>query len=197
VDRNEDPVAPWDTPEFKAKRGTNTEDENKRQEVEKLFEELSKQYTMAAKDIVTQAIKQAVSVPEPKLKGKKADQIIVDEVLDWDDPTKDIRAAKKQMEAEAAGKIIPRYESHVMDGMRVLTHAKERCQGRNCVIHNPSDHHMRGWEKRFHQPSQQTIRVCKHGLGHPDPDDVAYWQQIAHRRISTKHECDGCCTPKN
>lgn len=146
MDRNEDPVAPWDTPEFKAKRGTNTEDENKRQEVETLFD----------------TIKQAVSLPPP--------------VIDWDALT-------------------PKYERHEMDGVNVLTHTLSKCQGRKCVIHNPSDHHMRGWPKRFHQPTQQTARVCKHGLGHPDPDDVAYWQQIAHRRISTKHECDGCCTP--
>lgn len=182
MERNEDPVAPWDTPEFKAKR-----------ETEDRLDRLTKEYLELANKTMEQSIKQAVTLPppvidwdklrtEPRMDGIKAGPIAMDEVADF---------SSKQLFDK------PRYETHEMDGVNVLTHVVERCQGRNCVVHNPSDHHMRGWPKRFHQPSQQTSRVCKHGLGHPDPDDVAYWQQIAHRRISTKHECDGCCTPKN
>jgi hypothetical protein len=30
-------------------------------------------------------------------------------------------------------------------------------------------------------------RICPHGVGHPDPDDVF--------ATDTVHGCDGCCTP--
>jgi hypothetical protein len=43
-------------------------------------------------------------------------------------------------------------------------------------------------------------RICPHGVGHPDPDDLAYRISIAKKMgKDTKylgiHGCDGCCTP--
>lgn len=182
---HENPVAPWEDPKFKAKLEDTKENVAKRKEIEKRLDELTKkaaeyrakepfgpQITISGFNITTGSI----TIDEPS--------------IDWDG----LRTSRKPISGK--DKPIPTYETHVMDGVNVLTHPIERCKGRNCVIHNPSDHHMRDWPKRFHQPSQQTARVCKHGVGHPDPDDVAYWREIEHRRINTSHDCDGCCTPK-
>ena len=60
---------------------------------------------------------------------------------------------------------------------------------KNCVIHNPSRHHMRDWTLVL-RSSGLLERMCEHGVGHPDPDSVAYfnWRQ--------KSDCwgvHGCC----
>jgi hypothetical protein len=36
-------------------------------------------------------------------------------------------------------------------------------------------------------------RLCVHGVGHPDPDSVAYFDRHEVRGIDV-HGCDGCCT---
>lgn len=92
------------------------------------------------------------------------------------------------------------------DGMTFITgtgqilrgvHAASRCAGRPCVIHNPSDHRMRGWPTNFRTGGLFDIkpahmeRMCEHGTGHPDPDDAAFW---ASRGVDVGvHGCDGCC----
>ena len=65
-------------------------------------------------------------------------------------------------------------------------HARGDCIGKHCVIHNPSDHHMRGWPTHWRYDRYMFERICPHGIGHPDPDDPT---------IDTIHGCDGCCTP--
>jgi hypothetical protein len=35
-------------------------------------------------------------------------------------------------------------------------------------------------------------RICPHGIGHPDPDDMAYWKSIGEESMGV-HGCDGCC----
>ena len=85
-------------------------------------------------------------------------------------------------------------EAHQIGDRSVLTHTHDQCVGRNCVIHNPSDHWMRGWEKNYRADTGRVERVCKHGIGHPDPDDVAYWLAIGKTQTAvTTHGCDGCC----
>lgn len=88
-------------------------------------------------------------------------------------------------------------EETMMSGVWVKHHTKDACKGRNCVIHNPSKHLMARWERRFRPDKQTTERVCAHGIGHPDPDDVAYWRSEGRSEKSlTTHGCDGCCTAK-
>jgi hypothetical protein len=36
-------------------------------------------------------------------------------------------------------------------------------------------------------------RICEHGVGHDDPDAVAYMRSKGHTWAGT-HGCDGCCT---
>ena len=35
-------------------------------------------------------------------------------------------------------------------------------------------------------------RVCPHGVGHPDPDDLSF--RAIHGDQDATHGCDGCCT---
>jgi hypothetical protein len=84
-------------------------------------------------------------------------------------------------------------------------HAAELCAGRSCVIHNPSDHHMRDWPMNWRADRHMMERVCPHGVGHPDPDEAAYQKIKAAQTVVGYgqevrtdgdvgvHGCDGCC----
>ena len=74
----------------------------------------------------------------------------------------------------------------------VNIHRAELCQGRHCAIHNPSDHHMRDWSINWRGDKGQIERICVHGVGHPDPDDLAYHVSQGRDWIGI-HGCDGCC----
>lgn len=73
----------------------------------------------------------------------------------------------------------------------VNVHAPEACEGRHCVIHNPSDHPMRDFPTHFREDRQIMERICPHGIGHPDPDDAAF--RASRGDDDTVHGCDGCC----
>lgn len=79
-------------------------------------------------------------------------------------------------------------------GETVLTnvHPQERCEGRPCVLHNPSDHHMRAWPTLFRADKGLMERTCPHGVGHPDPDDMTFHRENARSYLGV-HGCDGCC----
>jgi hypothetical protein len=70
-------------------------------------------------------------------------------------------------------------------------HDPSACQGRNCAWHNPSQHHMRDWPLIWRPYRGRSDRICPHGVGHPDPDDVLDLQALGGGR--TDHVCDGCC----
>lgn len=74
------------------------------------------------------------------------------------------------------------------------THPPEACAGRHCCIHNPSDHHMKDWDYNWREDLNLMERLCPHGVGHPDPDDVAYKRSIGLEHLAV-HGCDGCCIP--
>lgn len=67
-------------------------------------------------------------------------------------------------------------------------HPPERCAGQACVIHNPSDHHMRSWPLVWRGKME---RICPHGIGHPDPDESAYLKSMGYG--GGVHGCDRCC----
>jgi hypothetical protein len=76
-------------------------------------------------------------------------------------------------------------------------HSPAQCEGRGCCIHHPSDHHMKDWPITFRGAGPFDIgppfmeRLCKHGVGHPDPDDVVYYLS---RGVNVGvHGCCGCC----
>jgi hypothetical protein len=74
----------------------------------------------------------------------------------------------------------------------VNVHSPSQCAGENCVIHNPSDHHMRLWPMLWRADRRLMERTCSHGVGHPDPDDFAYWKSVGQEHKGL-HGCDGCC----
>ena len=71
-------------------------------------------------------------------------------------------------------------------------HPVERCAGEACVMHNPSNHHMRDWPTNWRGDRRLMERICPHGVGHPDPDDLAFHERQG-RDGQGVHGCDGCC----
>lgn len=71
-------------------------------------------------------------------------------------------------------------------------HPKSWCEGRPCVIHNPSDHCMRGFPTLWRRDRGIMERTCPHGVGHPDPDDQRFLRSQG-RMHEGIHGCDGCC----
>lgn len=86
----------------------------------------------------------------------------------------------------------------------VKTHGRSACEGQNCCVHNPSDHHMVDWPLSFDMSfGAMGERHCRHGDRHPDPDSVKYMRSVWVARTMTAsqaeagwigtHSCDGCC----
>lgn len=74
----------------------------------------------------------------------------------------------------------------------IWVHDKKDCEGRHCVIHNPSDHNMRDMPLFWRYDRQIMERICKCGVGHPDPDDLAFKESQGHLDTGI-HGCCGCC----
>jgi hypothetical protein len=83
-------------------------------------------------------------------------------------------------------------------------HSWEQCQAgtnptgkhplkrRPCVIHAPTPHHMRSWYLHWRDDRGIFERICEHGTGHPDPDQLDYWKSIG-KEAESIHGCCGCC----
>jgi hypothetical protein len=79
-------------------------------------------------------------------------------------------------------------------GVRV--HHPDACVGTDCVVHHPSDHHMRDWRCVWRGDRGIVERICPdHGVGHPDPDDLAF--RSRHGDADSVHGCCGCCSTKS
>jgi hypothetical protein len=72
-------------------------------------------------------------------------------------------------------------------------HSSRECSGSACTIHRPSDHALRtgrthwrhgGYFLDIKPPHME--RICEHGVGHPDPDEIQLGVGV--------HGCDGCCS---
>lgn len=79
-------------------------------------------------------------------------------------------------------------------------HVEKDCEGHNCCIHNPSDHHMREWPLKWRHIGYggrgHMVRLCAHGVSHPDPDDVAFYRRLFGDDVAedlAEHHCDHCC----
>lgn len=74
-------------------------------------------------------------------------------------------------------------------GQKIVdVHEQWECLGRYCTIHKQSDHKMRGMKQRWRMDRALMERVCSHGVGHPDPDEIGL--EESGRGV---HGCDGCC----
>lgn len=90
-------------------------------------------------------------------------------------------------------------EINMVDGVLLTTHGRAGCAGSSCVIHNPSDHHMASWRRHYRSDRGLMERICVHGVGHPDPDDLAFKASTRgddFARVEGIHGCDGCCQRK-
>lgn len=80
-------------------------------------------------------------------------------------------------------------------------HAKTaECEQHGCTVHNPTDPHHPTWPTRWSREHNAFMRVCPHGVQHPDQDEVAWRRR--HRsewdvERALDHECDGCCSTPN
>jgi hypothetical protein len=89
------------------------------------------------------------------------------------------------------------WDDYVSSGGTVHTRAVCRASRKagapsHCVIHNPSKHKMRDWPMVL-RSSGLIERQCPHGVGHPDPDSVAYLNWCDNDDAWGIHGCDGCC----
>lgn len=72
------------------------------------------------------------------------------------------------------------------------THPEAKCKGRPCVIHNPSDHHMLEWPINLRE-NKLVERICEHGVGHPDPDSVYFFDMIGKGGLGIHCCCENRC----
>lgn len=74
-------------------------------------------------------------------------------------------------------------------------HAKSVCAG-FCPFHNPSNHPLKDAPIHIRGDKMMLVeRICEHGIGHDDPDSVAYFHSKGEMWAGT-HGCDGCCGTK-
>lgn len=81
-----------------------------------------------------------------------------------------------------------------MGGTLLRTHGPVNCADEEvCCIHRPSAHHMATWPQVWRSDRRLMERVCQHGVGHPDPDDLSIRRGVNGAGV---HGCDGCCLRK-
>lgn len=82
-------------------------------------------------------------------------------------------------------------------GQQIMVHSKVDCRGEHCIIHNPSNHSMSTFPTHWRYDRAIIERICPHGIGHPDPDDVEFagnhLSELQMKYYSV-HGCDGCCS---
>lgn len=74
----------------------------------------------------------------------------------------------------------------------VNVHPQTACNGRACPIHNLSDHNMRHLPQHFRTDNGLMERVCTHGIGHPDPDALPFFEEQGIEGMGI-HGCCGIC----
>lgn len=86
-----------------------------------------------------------------------------------------------------------KYDTFEFTNGRAFVHRLERCDmtGR-CAMHSPSDHNMRALPMLLRETTL-IERTCPHGVGHPDPDSLAYFMSNDQHYMAV-HGCDECCS---
>jgi len=85
-------------------------------------------------------------------------------------------------------------EEQQLLNVMVGLHSPNQCAGQVCIIHRPTEGPHRTQLLIWRTDRGIFERICKHGVGHPDPDQNEYWEATGqtHQRM---HGCDGCCHP--
>jgi hypothetical protein len=83
---------------------------------------------------------------------------------------------------------------YLANGLLTNVHPASACakQSWGCWIHNPLPHALSHAPVVWRSDRQFAERICEHGIGHPDPQDVLYNRRVLGRDIAV-HGCDGCC----
>lgn len=81
------------------------------------------------------------------------------------------------------------------DGRVLEVHPPWKCLDEPCCIHNPSAHPLRHAPLYWREDRAIIERICPHGIGHPDPDDLTFRLQHGTLFGAGVHNCDGCCRP--
>lgn len=76
----------------------------------------------------------------------------------------------------------PRFVTEIEGIQLENVHPADNCAGEPCVIHNPTNHHMRSWRLIWRNDRKLFERQCPHGVGHPDPDQFAFWDKMSAAR---------------
>lgn len=90
----------------------------------------------------------------------------------------------------------PQWGVQVAGPVTLNTHGKGDCAGGHCVIHNPSEHPLNKAPLNWRGDRGVMERICDHGIGHPDPDDIEFKRLTRGDEIAAAeaiHGCDGCC----
>jgi len=81
--------------------------------------------------------------------------------------------------------------------MLVNVHDRALCAGYPCCVHNPTETAVTyGWRQHWRSDRQLMERLCRHGVGHPDPDHLDYVRRSRgddEAWAESVHGCDGCC----
>lgn len=103
----------------------------------------------------------------------------------------EILMRQAEMDLEAGGIVM-------LPGQGALTkvHDASECHGRHCWVHDPSAHPLRHAPIVWRADKHAAERRCVHGIGHPDPDDLAYQRMVGRSDMDwlENHNCDGCCS---
>ena len=78
----------------------------------------------------------------------------------------------------------------------VNVHPPAACSGYGCPLHHPSDHALKDASLNWRQDRGLFERLCSHGIGHPDPDSIAYLRRSGSDEDGT-HGCCGCCRSRD
>lgn len=83
-------------------------------------------------------------------------------------------------------------------GFLLKTHAENVCGPTRypCCIHNPSDHALRDAPMIWRADRGLMERRCVHGVGHPDPDDLAFKRRTLGEDEAWGHGIHGCCAQR-
>lgn len=80
-------------------------------------------------------------------------------------------------------KIIPNFRGFTIWNDNVgytlnRTHSADKCEGRACILHNPTDHHMRHWPLLWNEVTGRLERQCPHGERLCDPDQYEFVRSL-------------------
>jgi hypothetical protein len=65
------------------------------------------------------------------------------------------------------------------NGTWMRTHGISVCFGKNCCIHNPSNHPLKDAPLYWLRDLGLMFRMCEHDSIHPDPDALDFHQMLA------------------